>query len=185
MINDLEIRNEVNPHFFLNSFTTLAHLINADSEKAYHFNNKMAQVYKYFLINKKKTLVSVADEIAFIEDYFFLLRVRHDNKLDVTIEPSLKADQRFLIVPFVLQFLVDYAVKNTSFSDTTPLEINLKMNEHSLEVVYQSPLLRQPQKLNEDFASIDMHYQRCCNKNVAINKNGNKFIISLPLLTTS
>ena len=185
MRNDLRVSNEVDPHFFLNSFTTLAYLIKADAEKAYLFNNKMAQVYKYFLLHKNKTLVPVADETEFIENYSFLLQVRYDDKLEVNIEPSLYGKKRSMIVPFVLQFLVDYAVKNTSFSEINPLQINIKMEGDSLEVVYESALIRQPKAISEDLKIIDGHYQRCCKKGVVIKDKNNKYLISLPLITSS
>ncbi len=185
MRNNLRVSNEVDPHFFLNSFTTLAYLIKADAEKAYLFNNKMAQVYKYFLLHKNKTLVPVADEIEFIEDYFFLLRVRHDDKLEVNIEPALFEKKRSMIVPFVLQFLVDYAVRNTSFSEISPLQINIKTAGDNLDVVYESNLIGKPKAVNQVLKIIDGHYQRCCKKSVVIKDKDNRYLISLPLITSS
>ena len=80
---DLEaLNNELDPHFIFNSLNTLNHLILNNPQQAYLFNNKLAQVYKYFLINKNNELISLSDELEFIDSYFFLLQMRHDDKLN-------------------------------------------------------------------------------------------------------
>ena len=49
-IEVLSLRNELDPHFIFNSLNALSYLIGKDDVKAQLFNNKLAQVYKYFLI---------------------------------------------------------------------------------------------------------------------------------------
>src|SRR5258706_2780647 len=46
------LTSEMDPHFIFNSLNTLNHLILSEPKQAHLFNNKLAQVYKYFLINK-------------------------------------------------------------------------------------------------------------------------------------
>jgi two-component system, LytTR family, sensor kinase len=77
------LKNEMDPHFIFNSLTTLNHLILNNPSQAHLYNNKLAQVYKYFLINKNKEMISLHDELEFIESYFFLLQLRHENKLEM------------------------------------------------------------------------------------------------------
>ena len=64
------LRNQLDPHFIFNSLNTLNHLIVNNPKQAYMFNNKLAQVYKYFLINKNNELISLRDELEFIDSYF-------------------------------------------------------------------------------------------------------------------
>ena len=61
------LNNEMDPHFIFNSLNTLNHLILNNPKQAHLFNNKLAQVYKYFLINKTRELISLKDEMEFIE----------------------------------------------------------------------------------------------------------------------
>ena len=67
------LNNELDPHFIFNSLNTLNHLIVTNPERAQVFNSRLAQVYKYVLVNKNKELVSLSKELEFIESYFFLL----------------------------------------------------------------------------------------------------------------
>jgi len=55
------LTNEMDPHFIFNSLNTLNHLILNQPKQAHLFNNRLAQVYKYFLINKNKDLIPLKD----------------------------------------------------------------------------------------------------------------------------
>src|SRR5205085_6620812 len=60
------LTNEMDPHFIFNSLNTLNHLIVNQPKQAHLFNNKLAQVYKYFLLNKTRELIPLKDEMEFI-----------------------------------------------------------------------------------------------------------------------
>jgi LytS/YehU family sensor histidine kinase len=102
----IALRNELDPHFIFNSLTALSQLIEHDSSKAIQFNRKLAEVYRYFLINKNKDRVTIENEIEFIRNYIFLLQIRHDNKLHLSIEPGNKDISKMYIIPCALQILV-------------------------------------------------------------------------------
>src|SRR5690606_35205947 len=90
-------------------------------------------VYKYFLINKNKELIPLQDELEFIESYFYLLQIRHDNKLhlDTHLDEKLA---KVMIPPCSLQILVENAIKHNEFSDANPLHIKVSLNDHYLQV---------------------------------------------------
>src|SRR5215213_8824617 len=53
------LKSELDPHFVFNALTTLSHLISVDTDKAQLFTQRLAQVYKYLLINKDRELISL------------------------------------------------------------------------------------------------------------------------------
>lgn len=184
MIHDLKIRKEVDPHFFLNSFTTLAHLIHADADKAYAFNGKLAQVYKYFLINKERELVRIDDELNFVQDYFYLLQVRHDDKLQLVLDEAHWA--KGFIIPFSLQFLVDHAIKHNSFSAEYPLQINIRTVGEWIDIIAR--------KSGQDYSAIETEtglrdlsarYQQCCNREIMVEESEKNFTVKLPLIVST
>ena len=69
----IALKNELDPHFIYNSLNTLTHLIASDAKKAERYNQKLAQLYKYFLVTNSKELVTAEEEISFIKEYFGLL----------------------------------------------------------------------------------------------------------------
>jgi hypothetical protein len=62
------LQNEMDPHFIFNALNTLNHLIVTSPKLAHIYNKRLAEVYKYFLVNKKRELVSLEEEIEFIEN---------------------------------------------------------------------------------------------------------------------
>ena len=118
------LTNEMDPHFIFNSLNTLNHLILNNPPQAHLFNNKLAQVYKYFLINKTRELISLKDEMEFIDDYFFLLQIRHDSKLQLQVELNDEANKA-MIPPCAIQVLVENAIKHNEFTEHNPLLITI------------------------------------------------------------
>lgn len=86
------LKNELDPHFVFNSLSNLSHLIDNNKEKAHLFNDKLAQVYKYFLVFKDKDLIPIKEEIDFIRNYLFLLQIRFDKKLKLSIDLNQEMD---------------------------------------------------------------------------------------------
>ena len=68
------LKAELDPHFIFNSLNTLAPLIVTETAKAQVFTTKLAQTYKYLLLKKDRELISLGEELRFIEDYFFCFR---------------------------------------------------------------------------------------------------------------
>lgn len=184
MIHDLKIRKEVDPHFFLNSFTTLAHLIHADADKAYAFNGKLAQVYKYFLINKERELVRIDDELNFVQDYFYLLQVRHDDKLHLALDDAHWA--KGFVIPFSLQFLVDHAIKHNSFSVERPLQISIRTVGEWIDIVaHKSDQAYYTIETETGLQDLSARYQQCCHRQIVVEENAKKFTVKLPLIVST
>lgn len=177
------LKNELDPHFMFNSLTTLSHLIHADADKAYLFNSKLAEVYKYILINKDRELISVNNELEFIEDYFFLLHIRHEEKMILQVHPGDRDLQTAMILPCALQILVENAIKHNDFSGKEPLNIDIAMNGEYIQVmnnVKPKPYLVNSTKIG--LKNLSDRYKLTCNKNIAIQNKNNHFIVKLPLI---
>ena len=128
------LKNELEPHFIFNSLNTLSYLILNDPETAHQFNSKLASVYKYFLINKDRELITLQGELEFIENYFFVLQVRHDNKLHLSTDLSNYHEGTLMILPCALQILVENAIKHNEFSDADPLYIKVVLNGEYIQI---------------------------------------------------
>ena len=177
------LRNELDPHFIFNSLSTLSHLIANDSAKAELFNNKLAQVYKYFLVNKDKELVPVEREIEFIKNYFFLLKIRHEDKIELRIDIDEERVKDILIIPCALQILVENAIKHNEISMEHRMDIGIKTDDKHLSI--QNTVKQKPVK----FASTKVGLKNLCsqyllvsNKNILIEESENIFAVKLPLI---
>ena len=177
------LTNEMDPHFLFNSLNTLNHLIMNEPQQAYLFNNRLAQVYKYFLINKNKELIPLEDELEFIESYFYLLQIRHDNKLHLQTTMDDKS-AKVMIPPCSLQILVENAIKNNEFSDTNPLFIKVSINEHYLQVSNNiKPKLYAVNSTGIGLKNLSSRYKILFRKDITIATTRDSFIVKLPLIT--
>jgi len=176
------LRNELDPHFMFNSLNTLSHLIMNDPETAHSFNSKLSSVYKYFLLNKERELISLHDELEFISNYFFLLQIRHDNKLQ--LQTNLNGEEgKTMVLPCALQILVENAVKHNEFTDQKPLTINITMNGQYLKVSNNTQ--RKPYLLNSTgigLKNLRSRYKLICNKDIVIENSAERFTVKLPLI---
>ena len=177
------LRNELDPHFIFNSLNTLNHLILNNPQQAYSFNNKLAQVYKYFLVNKHNELISLSEELEFIESYFFLLQIRHDDKLNLQTELRDHNEQVIMIPPLALQILVENAIKHNEFNNENPLEIKIVMNNQFLKVSNNmKPKRYLVNSTGIGLKNLSSRYRLLCNKDIIIENTERTFTVKLPLI---
>ena len=180
------LKGELDPHFVFNALTTLSHLISIDTDRAQQFIQKLAQVYKYLLINKDRELISLSDEIKFVDDYFFLLSIRYDNRLRLSLNIGNNHSEKIMILPCSLQLLIENAIKHNQFSEAEPLQINICLNGEYLIVENN---LRSRQYVSDStrigLVNLSNRYRLVYNKDIIIKKEDNNFIVKLPLIKQS
>ncbi len=177
------LTNEMDPHFLFNSLNALNHLIVHEPALAHTFNNRLAQVYKYFLINRNKELIPLRDELEFIESYVYLLRIRHDDKLH--LHTVLNTDeQQVMIPPCSLQILVENAIKHNEFTEENPLHIKVAANEKFLYV--SNNFKPKPYAVNSTgigLKNLNSRYRILFQKDIRIERTRENFTVKLPLIT--
>lgn len=178
------LHNELDPHFMFNSLNTLNHLIVTNPETAHLFNSRLAQVYKYVLINKSKELVSLVKELEFIESYFFLLQVRYDNNLFFEYDAKEESARKIMMPPCALQTVVENAIKHNEFSAANPLRIKLSLNGEYLKVSNNKrPKPYLVESTNIGLRNLSSRYKLLCNRNIVIENKESSFLVKLPLIS--
>lgn len=176
------LKAELGPHFIFNSLTTLTHLISVAPDTAQAFTQKLAHVYKYFLINKDRELISLQDELRFIEDYFFLLQIRYDNCVQLKLHTATNGEAQ-MIIPCSLQLLVENAIKHNSFSEKDPLLIHIRIQDETVTVenkVNSKPYIMPGTRIG--LAHLHQHYLLVCHKDITIEESEHRFSVTVPLI---
>jgi LytS/YehU family sensor histidine kinase len=146
------------------------------------FNEKLAQVYKYFLLNKDKELIPVHDEIDFIKDYIFLVQLRHDERIQLQLNFVEENINNILIIPCALQILVENVIKHNEFTNHQPLRILMSIDGEYLSIENQVKLKQGVDSTQIGLKNLDAQYLLLCNKNIVVEENGSRFIVKLPLI---
>ena len=118
------LKSQVNPHFLFNCFNTLSSLIAEDRKQAEVFLDELSKVYRYLLRNNEDGLSSLQTEIKFIQSYYRLLKTRHGEAVQLSVETDKKYDH-YLVPSLTLQMLVENAVKHNVLSKNKPLIIDI------------------------------------------------------------
>ncbi|HRI20035.1 MAG TPA: histidine kinase, partial [Panacibacter sp.] len=177
------LKNQTDPHFIFNSLNTLSFLISTDTASAKHFTNTLAGVYRYILLNKEKDFVLLKEEIEFISNYFYLLKIRFGNAINMVVEINDVSAEDFLIPPISLQILVENAVKHNEFSEKFPMEINVSIMQNYVLIknaVRKKQIL--PNSTNMGLKNLNNRYQYLTKRNIIIQTVNNSFIAKLPIL---
>ncbi len=128
------LNNQINPHFFFNNLNTLSTLIHADTEKADQYLQKLSEIYRYILSNKDSELVSLSQELKFLNDYIELLSIRFQDSLSFQLNIDKESYNKFL-PPAVLQLLVENVVKHNYFTKQEPLIVTIKSKDHKITIL--------------------------------------------------
>ena len=129
----MSLKNQVNPHFLFNSLNTLASLAYSDAEKTNTIAKKLSGVYRYLLAFSDKSSVTVADEIAFVETYLHIEKIRFGDSLQPRITISAEV-QRKLVIPVSIQMLVENAIKHNVNTEESPLIIEITSTGNTITV---------------------------------------------------
>ncbi len=177
------LKNQIDPHFIFNSLNTLGHLIEENPAKAKLFNNDMAEVYRYILSNKSKSLVLLREEMDFLSNYFSLLKIRFEDAVQLQIHVGQVMMDSYLVPPISLQLLIENAVKHNEFSDSKPLHIIIEMQGEALVVhnrVHKKISRNNSSKIG--LTNLKERYRLITNKEIIVKETTDNFIVELPVL---
>ena len=177
------LKNQVNPHFLFNCFNTLSSLISEDRQKAEIFLNELSKVYRYLLRNNEDGLSTVENEIKFIRSYYGLLRTRHGEALQMTIEID-KRYNAYLLPSLTLQLLVENVVKHNMLSRSHPLVIEIFTTAGN-KLVINNNLQRRAIKAPSNrvgLENIKAKYDLLGQQGFQVMEDGKNFTVVLPLI---
>jgi LytS/YehU family sensor histidine kinase len=177
------LKNQIDPHFIFNSLNTLSYLITKDPLNARLYNDTLARVYRYILSNKEKDLVLLKEEIEFISNYFYLIKIRFSEAVNMMIEINDLAAEDFLIPPISMQALVENAIKHNEFNDKVPLGINVSVSSNYVVVKnVVNPKSYAVPTSGIGLTNLDNRYKLITKRNIIIENNFKMFSVKLPIL---
>jgi len=176
------LRNQVNPHFLFNSFSTLMALIEENSSEAVEYTEQLSDYFRQILQCRDTELIRLAEELLLLENYLALQKKRYGNGLTMKIILEEKTMDT-MIPPMSLQMLAENALKHNQASRSSPLQI--KLSQEANDLVFCNQL--QPKQNNEKstglgIKNIKERYLNFAGKQIRVIKNNTHFCVYLPLI---
>jgi sensor histidine kinase YesM len=180
-----QLKNQLNPHFLFNSLNVLDYLIYTDQQRASDFVRKLSSVYRYLLRKEDLPVVTIREEVDFVNLYVDLLRERFSDGLSIEIRID-KEFEDYCIVPGGLQMLVENAIKHNIISVETPLKIEVFIENNMISVRNNIQLrLTTIDSSGVGLRNIKGQYMFLFRKNIEVISAGNYFEVQLPLIDKS
>ncbi|MGH1518659.1 sensor histidine kinase [Chryseobacterium sp. JK1] len=177
------LKLQIDPHFIFNNLSVLSELILEDQQLGYEYSEKFARVYRYLLVNSKKDIIALEEELKFLESYIFLIekRIGEGVVFKIDIEEEYKS---MYTLPLSLQLLVENAIKHNQTSKSNPLRIEVYTLPTKELVVSNTvlPLINKPDSSGVGLTNIIARYDILGYTKPIIEKTENQFTVKLPLI---
>lgn len=177
------LKLQIDPHFIFNNLSVLSELILENQQQGYEFTENFAKVYRYMLVNSKKDVLTLEEELKFLQSYIFLIKKRIGSAVLFTIN----VDKTILMkkVPsLALQFLVENAIKHNQTSKNNPLHIEIFNNNLSELVVSNDiiPLVNKTLSSGIGLNNITYRYKFLSDLEPKIVITDDSYTVKIPLL---
>lgn len=175
------LKSQVNPHFLFNSLNTLSELVYDDAKKADNYIQKLSGIYRYVLENEETDLISLKEEIKFIQQYFNLQKVRDNDK--IFLEIDVQSEEEFKIIPVSLQLLVENALKHNSMSLDKPLMVKIFNNDDYIIVtntIQRKNILENSTRMG--LSNLKERVSLIMGRELIVNEDTNQFVVKLPII---
>jgi two-component system, LytTR family, sensor kinase len=175
------LKNQINPHFLFNSLNTLSSLISTNPEKAEVFTQKLSLIYRYILENREAETVPLDQEIVFVNDYFFLQKIRDEEKIELIIKIENKNCR---ILPVSLQLLVENAFKHNTATREKPLQVTIEQKGDWIEVRNNlQPKNQLSPSSGLGLQNLSERVRMQIGKELMIEKAEQEFVVRMPLMS--
>lgn len=178
------LKQKLNPHFLFNSLNSLKSVAASNPEKTEPFIISLSNVYRYLLSHQENKLVRLSDEIEFIINYIFLLKIRFENTILIDLKVDDAAGES-LIPPLTIQLLLENAVKHNIATSRKPLTIVIWNNGHNSLTVSNSLQEKAAgaDSTNTGLHNLNQRYELFGFDGIEIRKAEGCFTVTVPLIT--
>ncbi len=174
------LKNQVNPHFLFNSLNSLNAIVR-DNKDATTFIKNLSFMYRYILQSGEIDLVSLEEELRFLNSYAHLIKTRYQDRFIIEMD----IEEKYLeteIPPLALQLLVENAVKHNEISEKKPLQVSVfSEDEHIIVKNDIQPRTAFVESTGNGLLNLDKRYFLLKKQHIKISNDENVFCVKLPL----
>ncbi len=198
------INNQLNPHFTLNAFNSIASLLKREKgDVAYNYFIKFSNLVKSNLLSADQISRTIEEELSMVTDYLDIQVLRFENRFKYEIEVDKDVDPKWKIPKMTIQNYIENAVKHglkhKQSGGLLKINIERKNNHISIQITDNGIGRAEASKLNSGSTGMGMqvmdHYFSLLNKYNSVkikqqitdlyDENGNpagtKVVVEIPV----
>ena len=173
---------QINPHFFFNSLNSLAMLVREKhDDKALTYIDQLSYTFRYIIQNGQSTLMTLDEELKFVEAYSYLFKIRYADKLffDIDIEEKYRT---WTLPALSLQPLIGNAVKHNTITRSKPFHISIRTENGWLVVSNPKvPKLEPEPSTGIGLENLRNRWHLITGRDIEIIDTDKEFVVRMPL----
>jgi hypothetical protein len=180
------LKLQISPHFLFNTLNNIRWLVRSKSDHAEPALIKLSHLLRYILYQANENFVSLEKEIAHLQDYISLqkMRLSESEPIELFVEGELNAKK---IVPLLLIPLVENFFKHGDFSQTSKSQIKLMVHQNKLTFITLNKILKNTEKSFEESGiglenvrkRLDLHYKN--NYSLSYHEANGNYLVTLEI----
>lgn len=180
MLEFNNLKNQVNPHFLHNSFNSLTYLIEENPSKAVDYVQKLSRFFRKSFTLTQSEIIPLKEELKLVNDYIDIQKQRYGKNLKIFID--IPNPESIVVIPMVLQTLVENAVKHNIISEAKPLSVTIRQTENFIVVENNKQLRKLEQSTKTGLRNISSQYKHLSKRAIEMNDREEKFQVKIPIL---
>ena len=126
------LRNQVSPHFFMNTLNNIHALIDFDQEEAKDSIIRLSGLMRHLIYESEVKEIMISEEIKFINNYLDLMKLRFSEKVKINMVLDSKVPEK-KIPPLLFTSFIENSFKHgVSYQKKSFIEIKFSFPENRL-----------------------------------------------------
>ncbi|MEM9076944.1 MAG: histidine kinase [Bacteroidota bacterium] len=176
------LKEQLNPHFMFNSFSTINELVDESPEKTKKFVHHMSDLYRFVLRNEQTDRVILAEELQFAMNFYTMLKERFGESLHCHVSVPNKVMGMY-VPPMSIQMLIENAIKHNTFDEKHPLNIHIVHHNMAIKITNNMKKRTMVGSHQMGLFNLSQRYKLLSDKEVLIKKTEHQFEVQIPLLS--
>ena len=146
------LRNQLNPHFLLNTLNNIIALIAFDTDKAQTAIEELSRLLRHALYDNQQPHVPLYKEVEFMHNYIELMKIRVTNGVTITTDIDVAPDDATPVAPLLFISLLENAFKH-DISTAGKGMIHVAIHQHDGQVTCDIVNSNHPKRDNDKSGS--------------------------------
>ncbi|CAM1340445.1 sensor histidine kinase [Tenacibaculum amylolyticum] len=132
------LKSQINPHFFFNTLNNLYGLVVEKSDDAPEVVLKLSDMMRYTIYEGKEEYVNLSDEIAYLQTYIELHKIRYHKKVIIQFVQEIEKDVK--IAPLLFILLLENAFKHgvEKLAEDAYIHLEIKSRAQVIECIVEN-----------------------------------------------
>lgn len=146
------LRNQVSPHFFMNTLNNIHSLIDQDSEEAKESIIRLSKLMRHLLYDSEIEKIPIQKEMEFIKNYVDLMKLRYSDKVKINLNLPKQFPDKSIPPLLFTSFLENGFKHGISYQNSSFIDIKISIEKNNL--IFEMINSNQHKEINEEQSGI-------------------------------